>query len=252
MAFQNHPQAVRAEANDLSGWLHDWKVVRSDSMDIKNDPRFFTDNVLDKRLAAFGCLGVVSGLMVHNAMFHAFEMRKDMDIMTYDGVFQLVGFTLLCGVLYGNVLSTYVGVVQPYHTYRLMTAGPTGFETACAYYLHKDIISWRHFSIKLMLISMPIFIISSGLRFIVKFDRDMSKGVALMQEPPLWARLEGVFCCVAFTLIALGLFHIHWRHEEVFRLMYEAIVQTSGVSNIMTAVDTMSNRNLRGRMGLDV
>mmetsp|Transcript_86600 Transcript_86600/g.253465 ORF Transcript_86600/g.253465 Transcript_86600/m.253465 type:complete len:259 (-) Transcript_86600:203-979(-) len=258
MAYQQQLQQLQqqqfVEPSDgtLTSYLHDAKLVRADSMDIKNDPRFFTGNVLDKRLAAFGCLSVVSGLMVQNAMAAAFDMRKDMDFTTMDGLFQFVGFVLLCGVLYGNVLSTYVGVVQPYHTYRLMTAGPTGFEMACAYYLNREIVGWRHFSIKLMLISMPVFIMSSGFRFVVKFDRDMSTSPELPSSPPLAARLEGLVACAIFMAVGFGLFHIHWRHGEIFRAMYETIYNASGVSNLLSQVDTMMSHRGLMRSPLDV
>ena len=39
-------------------------LVQSDSMDLQNDPRFFSGNVLNKRLSAFTTLSVVSSLMV--------------------------------------------------------------------------------------------------------------------------------------------------------------------------------------------
>lgn len=248
---QGPPQpAVLQTDSSLSALLHDSKLVRSDSMDIKNDPRFFTSNVLDKRLAAFGCLSVVSGLMVQNAMSASFDMKKDINFVTLDGIFQFFGFVLICGVLYINTLSTYVGVVQPYHTYRLMTAGPTGFESAGAYYLNKEIMEWRHFSIKYMLLSMPVFVVSSGFRFVVKFDRDMTEAQPLPDSPSLLARIEGLVACAFFMVIGFGLFHIHWRHSEIFRTMYDTICNTSGVNSLMSQVDSLMTS--RYRSPLDV
>ncbi|CAK9008485.1 unnamed protein product [Durusdinium trenchii] len=45
-------------------WMENsFGLVQSESMDLQNDPRFFQANVLNKRLAAFSKLGVVSSLM---------------------------------------------------------------------------------------------------------------------------------------------------------------------------------------------
>mmetsp|Transcript_15801 Transcript_15801/g.32025 ORF Transcript_15801/g.32025 Transcript_15801/m.32025 type:complete len:253 (-) Transcript_15801:156-914(-) len=236
------------ESSQMTAMLEGSKLVRAESMDITNDPRFFTDNVLDKRLAAFGGLSIVSGLMVQTAMDAAFGMKKSMDFTTYEGCFQFAGFILVCGVLYSNMLATYVGVAQPYHTYRLMTSGPTGFESAAAYYLHRDIVAWRHLSVKLMLLSLPVYFISSGLRFVVKFDRDAASDPSLPSRPPLYSRLEGFVCCAVFCIVALGLVHIHWRHEEIFKTIYGTMYHNSGVGSIMTQVQQLMARG-RTRSG---
>uniref|UniRef100_A0A7S4RXS6 Uncharacterized protein n=1 Tax=Alexandrium monilatum TaxID=311494 RepID=A0A7S4RXS6_9DINO len=250
--LQQQQQQQPLQEDGFSSVLHETRLVRAESMDIKNDPRFFTGNVLDKRLAAFGCLSVVSGLMVQNAMKAAFIMKKDMNVRTLDGACQLAGFLMICMVLYGNVLAAYVGVVQPYHIYRLMTAGPTGFETACAYYLNKEIIDLRHFSIKMALLSMPLYIIASGFRFVVKFERDWMKPDKLSDTPPLWARLEGLLACGIFVLVGFGLFTIHWRHGEIFRNLYDTIGNNPEVQGIMTRLDAMMSSGSRATSQLDV
>merc|ERR1711972_1271279 len=161
---------------------------------------------------------------------------------------------LMCCVLYCNMYATYVGVAQPYHTYRLMTAGPTGFESAAAYYLHKDVVAWRHLAIKLMLSSLPAFLVSSGLRFVVKFDRDSAAGPDLPSHPPLHARIEGVLCCLAFTLVGLGHFRVHWRHEEIFKGIHDTMYNTSGVGSILAQVQQLMTpgRQSPNRYPLDV
>lgn len=243
-------QAPRDDQSQMSHMLEEAKLVKSESMDITNDPRFFTGNVIDKRLAAFAGLSVVSGLMVQNAMDTAFGMKKNMNFTTYDGLFQFVGFTMVCVVLFCNMLAVYVGVAQPYHTYRLMTAGPTGFESAAAYYLHKDVVAWRHLSVKLMLLSLPVFLMSSGFRFIVKFDRDLVEEKDLPTKPPLYARIEGIVCCLLFILVGLALAHIHWRHEEIFKRIYDSMYTSSAVSSIVTQVQQMMTPGrVRSRMG---
>merc|ERR1712232_1489414 len=95
-----------------------------------------------------------------------------MNLSTFEGCLQLVSFSIMTFVLFVNLLATYVGVAQVYHTYRLETAGPTGFEMATSYYLNPNIVAWRHLAIKCMLFSMPMFLVSTGLRVAVNFDRE--------------------------------------------------------------------------------
>merc|ERR1719217_2060336 len=98
-------------------------------------------------------------------------MKKDIDLWTLDGQLQSISFGIMTLVLFANVIATYIGVAQVYHSYRLETAGPTGFEMATSYYLNPNIVSWRHIAIKGMLHSLPLFLISTGLRIQVNFDR---------------------------------------------------------------------------------
>ncbi|CAK9006708.1 unnamed protein product [Durusdinium trenchii] len=151
--------------------------AKSESMEITNDPRFFQDNVLGYRLAAFAGMGVVAGLMVQNSLDSLFDMSKALTFKGsvknhIDSWFQLAAILLLAVVHFLNIIATYVGVAQPYHTIRLMTAGPTGFESAACYYLNKNIVAWRHFAVFGALLSMPMFLLSCGLRMMVKFDRE--------------------------------------------------------------------------------
>merc|ERR1719450_1748379 len=64
-------------------------LVHSDSMDMTNDPRFFQGSVLNKRLAAFSSLSVVSGLLVGTST-EVVSMKKDMDIWTFEGQLQIL------------------------------------------------------------------------------------------------------------------------------------------------------------------
>merc|ERR1719218_469888 len=136
-------------------------LVHSESMHVTNDPRFFQDSVLSKRLAAFGGLSVVSGLMVGTCS-DVISMKKDINLATLEGKLQLVSFSIMTFVLFANIIATYVGVAQIYHTYRLETAGPTGFEMATSYYLNPNIVSFRHLAIKGMLHSLPLYLVATG------------------------------------------------------------------------------------------
>lgn len=203
-------------------------LVSSESMEVSNDPRFFTDNVLNYRLTAFASISVVAGLMVQNSMDHLFGMRKQMTItrLDIDEVCQLIAFLLLGVVLFLNIVATYVGVAQPYHCIRLMTAGPTGFDAAALYYLNKNISAWRHFAVSGALISLPMFVASSAFRMVFKFDVENMAEKDLPKQPPLEDRILGWSMFCYFGAMALVVLYIHRKHFAVFTERFAAIRPT--------------------------
>jgi hypothetical protein len=243
-------------------------LVKADSMEITNDPRFFTGNVLDKRLGAFHIAGMVSVLMVKVAAGNVMKMKKDWSWATFDprkdndGIVQILGFALLNLTLYLNVITVYVTIAQMYHTYRLMTAGPTGFEMAASYYLNRNVTFWRHFGIMCMFISFPTLLISCGLRLTVKFDKDSSHKATWVSEHPTKAPLPdphvgswsvfGMIVCATYLLVAFFLTCIHLKHVAVFRERYNlAVAEDSVVTPLRTHVQEVSARG-RGSSYLDV
>merc|ERR1740139_691716 len=108
-------------------WLLEKAGVKTYSMDLTNDPRFFQDNVIKFRLQAFATMGMVSGYLTGATQGEIFSMSKDMywwrgGNFDFDGALQFFSFFLLCCVFFLNLLATYVSVCQPYHTYRLMSS----------------------------------------------------------------------------------------------------------------------------------
>merc|ERR1719230_405615 len=194
-------------------------LVHSESMDMSNDPRFFQGSVLNKRLAAFSSLSVVSGLMIGTCT-EVISMKKDYDIMSFEGQLQLVSFSIMTFVLFSNVIATYVGVAQIYHTYRLETAGPTGFEMATSYYLNPNIVCWRHLAVKCMLNSLPLFLVSTGIRINVNFERQVPETL----DPSEWsARFLGAVFMALYGFMGLIVWYVHAKHMAVFRERYELV-----------------------------
>mmetsp|Transcript_60341 Transcript_60341/g.143767 ORF Transcript_60341/g.143767 Transcript_60341/m.143767 type:complete len:248 (-) Transcript_60341:300-1043(-) len=198
-------------------------ILRANSMDVSNDPRFYTDNVLNYRLTAFGSVAIVSGLMVQNAMDHVFEMNKQMLPRDEVGIFQLISFFLMVVVLCLSLVATYIGVAQPYHTIRLMTAGPTGFECAASYYLNKSIVFFRHMGVKAMLLSLPLFALAQGPRIYNKFYRGNMVEPDLPDQTPLLSGLQGWIFGGFLMLFAVFLTWMHWKHFAVFRDRYKVL-----------------------------
>jgi hypothetical protein len=232
------------QTDGLAKWCEDAGLVRADSMDVVNDPRFFGENVLKYRLEAFVGLEIVSGLMANNAMDQLFNMNKRMPIFdqdrlvfSFNGLLQLICFGILVFVLYQNMLAMYVGLAQPYHTYRLMTAGPTGFDAAASYYLNRNIVSWRHLAIKGMLQSLPLYILQMGMRLIVKFDRETEQPAALPNATPMTSMIQGLCFCLIFQCLAGLLVYIHYKHFTIFAERYDVMTkQVQPLQGFMSAM----------------
>eukprot|EP00443_Scrippsiella_acuminata_P109245 CAMPEP_0115692534 /NCGR_PEP_ID=MMETSP0272-20121206/63248_1 /TAXON_ID=71861 /ORGANISM="Scrippsiella trochoidea, Strain CCMP3099" /LENGTH=250 /DNA_ID=CAMNT_0003132601 /DNA_START=1 /DNA_END=753 /DNA_ORIENTATION=- len=220
---------VHGHADGLVAACESGGLARSESMDIANDPRFFTGNVIDKRMAAFSGLSVVSTIMVSTALGECYGMKKSIDLSTTDGVAQIIGFAVMNSVLFMNVLTTYVCVSQVYFVYRLMTAGPTGFEMASSFYLNPNIAFWRHAGVKTLLMSLPTFVVGSAFRMLKKFDNDMP-GAEAETEAPIelpWYQARvydvsvmGIVVCSVWCFMALLLYHVNNKHQAVFKERY--------------------------------
>jgi hypothetical protein len=226
-------------------------LAKAESMDLTNDPRFFSATVVDKRLKAFGSLSIVSGLMLGTSMGQCYKLKKDWDLsfrFPYIGYFQACGFVMQMTVTFMCLISLYVIAHQLFYTFRLMTSGPAGFECACVFYLNKYMVMWRHFSIKCLLNGLWLFILSSGFQLFGKFYVDAESTHHLkhehldMQMHALigWATL---FC---FTALACLLCLIRSHHVAVFREEY-SVVKTQ----MRPVESTVAHMQRRGGLNLD-
>jgi hypothetical protein len=154
-------------------------LARDDSMEVSNDPRFFSQNVMDKRLTAFKSLTIVSSVMWCTAVKLVFKLKKNQDFHKLDDPYvgsiawwQFGAFVLAVVVTFMCLLSLYIMAHQLFYTYRLMTAGPTGFEQACVFYLTRTITMWRHLAMKSLFNGLLLFMVLLGLQLFVQFYRD--------------------------------------------------------------------------------
>lgn len=147
-------------------------LPRSESMELVNDPRFFLGSVVEKRLLAFQGLTVLGTLFVSSSIMQMFVLKKNMNLGELLGWLQLVGFVCHMLVCFLLVTAVSVYVQQTFYIYRLLTAGPTGFEQASLFYLNESITGWRHFAMNGMLSGIPGFMLASGIELLVKFVKD--------------------------------------------------------------------------------
>lgn len=153
-------------------------MVRAESMNVGNDPRFFAANVMDKRLAAFKVLTIVNSLMFGTAIKQCFTLKKDMDFSKFEPMvfsiayWQIGSFFLDVCIAIMCLLSLYIIAHQLFYSYRLMTAGPSGFDQAAIFYLTRSVTMWRHFAIKCLFNGLLMFLALVSVQLLVQFYKD--------------------------------------------------------------------------------
>lgn len=183
-------------------------LPRSESMDLTNDPRFFSNNVITKRLVAFQTISVVSVLMVNLSIKQMFVLeKKDMNVHTVNGVIRYTGFALMTVVFLLDLFTVIVIISQLFMTYRLLTAGPTGFEIAKSYYLNPNIVTMRHMAVKGFLWSLPVFVASTGCMVLSSFSSPLEEGMA-------WPLVILILLC------SLSLAWVINKHQSIFKERY--------------------------------
>merc|ERR1719162_430539 len=87
-------------------------------------------------------------------------------------VWQIVSFVIAVAIAIMCLLSLYIVAHQLFYTFRLMTAGPSGFDQAAIYYLTRSITMWRHLAIKFLFNGLLFFMILVSIQLLVKFYKD--------------------------------------------------------------------------------
>lgn len=216
--LETDPRGIMDE--DPSPGLLDKTVMNllpySHSMDLHNDPRFFASNVIEKRLAAFSGLSVIASLTTGTALKQCFSVMKDVDQDSVLGVIQMIGVFTMGVILFMSLASTLVFVYQAFFTHRLITAGPNGFELASNFYLHDDVVKWRHFAVRCLGIGLPMLLLSTGCSLYVKLCQTLpsTKIRGVVTHPFAIAIL------VLFGLGAMVLFFIASKHDALFEYEY--------------------------------
>jgi hypothetical protein len=253
-------------------WNQASTLVHADSMDVGNDPRFFHKSVMDKRVAAFKVLTVVSTLMFIPALKQCFSLKKDMnfakshDYVGVIGIWQIISFFSCMAIAIMCLLSLYIMAHQLFYTYRLMTAGPSGFDQSAIFYLTRTITMWRHIAIKMLFFGLLLFLWTVGLQLFVRFYKDAYKEMdkpkevmvinmfngSVQLDPVISVPKENKLCmplqiALGYTslgicvLVALLMIIIRREHTGVFEQNYRFCSEkTRKVSSALRAMSTRS------------
>merc|ERR1719482_1416699 len=270
MATSRESKAVNSFDEVQGCWAG---CATAESMDVTNDPRFFAGSIMNKRLAAFQSLTLVSSLMFGTALSQCFKINKDMNFSHWDplvgniAIWEYCGFILSVIVASMCLLSLYVISHQLFYTTRLTTAGPTGFEQATMFYLTRVIVVWRHIAVAALFNGLWLFILMVGIQFFVTFYKDAEAKTDKVHE--IWVsnlaggtstnttfikesspqKLDMVFhsilayvCLALFGFFTCLLGFIRHQHVSVFQINYKKSKSMS--DPLETQVRSMSQRSV--------
>jgi len=225
-------------------------LARAESMDLSNDPRFFGDNVINKRLAAFSTLGVISGLMTGTASWVMPNFLKTN--MTFIGVtdpwvlfkhgIQLLGLMLIGFCFFLSMISTMVFGTQQYFTFRLMTSGPLGFESAKSFYLDPEMTGFRKQAANGLLWGLPAFLLGEGCELYMKDQMGVDEDDVKPQALP--HRMGGFVILACFIFMSCYIWRIGRRHQQIFNMRYYQD-HHAGAKYLMESLMPDSERNMR-------
>mmetsp|Transcript_42520 Transcript_42520/g.123598 ORF Transcript_42520/g.123598 Transcript_42520/m.123598 type:complete len:255 (-) Transcript_42520:115-879(-) len=209
---------------------------REGTAELKNDPRFFTENVIDKRLMAFEALAIVTELVSEQAVKQCFELSHDYSWtgkMIHVSIMQLVGFFVMVAVMFLATVATAVLSLQLFFAIRLMTAGPTGFDKAARFYQDNRMWVWRERAIFGVKWSLVLFLVSTGFMLYVKF---YTEGAVITEEEKeeeyfdIHRSLAAAVLAVFLVLTAM-LVRLMRVHQRVFDESYVSIDTCSNELN---------------------
>lgn len=205
---------------------------REGTAELKNDPRFFTENVIDKRLAAFEAVAIVTELLSAEAVRQCFDLCNEYKFvgeLWWAGIIEVIGFGLMCSVMFMSMIAVAVLSLQLFFTIRLMTASPTGFDKAARFYQDRSMWWWRERAIFGVKYSLVTFVLSTGLMLFVKFYvpgglDGLEKDQEALQEVEYHLHQIGaivVFC--VFMVMSCVMWLLVRTHQRVFDLCYSSL-----------------------------
>merc|ERR1712039_778614 len=192
-------------------------------------PRFFQNNVLGQRLMAFKTIAVVAVLIVNLSIKEILIMQKAVRLsFGWAAVSDYIGLCVQLAVLVLDIFAVLVLIQQMFHTYRLLTSGPTGFELAKMYYMSPNIVGLRHLAVKSFLVSVPLFVISTACMIWMQMKEDNSGWMSV----PIG---------VGLTLAAFGLWVVQIVQFRSFKLSYD--FTTAHQEPLLTHVEQVTARS---------
>eukprot|EP00933_Yihiella_yeosuensis_P053058 TRINITY_DN51222_c0_g1_i1.p1 TRINITY_DN51222_c0_g1~~TRINITY_DN51222_c0_g1_i1.p1 ORF type:complete len:252 (+),score=26.89 TRINITY_DN51222_c0_g1_i1:155-910(+) len=225
---QPHPHTLDIETLEREG-----------TADLVNDPRFFAENVIEKRLAAFEALAIVTGIMAEEGLKLCFELQAEFN---WTGPFQLmaglqlVGFFMMCFVAFMDLLALAVFSLQLFFTIRLFTAGPTGFDKSKRFYQDNRMWLWRERALFCTKWSIVGFFASTGCLLTVKFYIEGAPEIEKESHKMKDQEYQGhkVLAVVVLAVFSVITGILTWVVREHHRVFDESYITADVVQPLMT------------------
>lgn len=202
---------------------------REGTAEVGNDPRFYEKTIVDKRLAAFHALAIITAIIAAVTVKQCFEMPADFTIVgpfIHVAIFQVIGYTILVGVLYITMVTTAVLSLQLFFAIRLMTAGPTGYDKSASFYTDKRMWHYRERAVFGMKWGIVGFFTASGFMLYVKLYTDGARKGTVHHDEEMGRSGHKIFSAVTLTFVlalSITLTMMVRTHQRVFNECYTSI-----------------------------
>jgi len=211
--------------------MEEGELEREGTAEITNDPRFFAENVIEKRLAAFEALAVITGIMAEESLKQTFELNKEFSWtgpLLVISIIQLLGFFMMVAVAFLALVSCAVLSLQLFFTIRLFTNGPTGFDKASRFYTDTRMWRWRERAIFGVKWSTVLFLLSTGFMLTVKFYVEGAPEVEEASRRQHEQEYNGhkilaVVVLAVFLFLSFLLAFLAREHTKVFNECYSSV-----------------------------
>lgn len=191
-------------------------LVRTESVDVTNDPRIMSDSVIAHRLSGFSSVVVASMLLTTLAFsavlvlvpsekedLHLCSEKKDCTRkINLPKLLALIGMLLTVCL---NLFCSVVIIQQMYLVNRIATSGAMGFEMAKSLYLSKTYVTVRHIGIACFDRSIPLFVGSTAMMVWEQIIADRTD-----------AWVYAIIVCGVMALAMFLMFYVHYWQRIVF------------------------------------
>jgi len=177
-------------------------LIRTESVDVNNDPRIMSDSVIAHRLSGFSTV-VVAAMLLCSLAFSA-VLATAPGLHDKFNWLKLVGQVGMLITVCLNLFCTVVVIQQMYLVNRIATSGSMGFEMSKSLYLSKTYVTIRHLGISCFYKSIPLFL---GSTAVMVWDQVSPRNNALI--------------CAMVLVVGLGFVmaltcYVHFLQRTVF------------------------------------
>jgi len=179
-------------------------LIRTESVDVNNDPRIMSDSVISHRLNGFASVVVASMLLCSLAFSAILTLVPAQHGEKGFSVLKLAALVGNVTTVCLNLFCTVVVIQQMYLINRIATSGAMGFEMAKSLYLSKTYVMIRHVGISCFYRSIPLFV--------------MTLAVMVWEQvcPRNDAPISAIIICTLLILVTCLMLYVHYLQRTVF------------------------------------
>jgi len=180
-------------------------LIRTESVDVNNDPRIMSDSVIAHRLNGFASV-VVASMLLCSLAFSAILVLAPSDGARGFSLLKLIALIGMLLTVCMNLFCTVVVIQQMYLINRIATSGAMGFEMAKSLYLSKTYVMIRHVGISMFYRSIPLFVLTLA---ILVWEE-------VCPETGGRAPISAIIICSGMGIVMFTMLYVHYIQRTVF------------------------------------